>query len=320
MQNWPVSIIIPNYNGEQILSRTLTSVTEAARAYAGQSEIILVDDASQDNSVDLIAQQFPDVRVVRHETNRGFSEAIHSGVQTAAFPILLLLNSDVYPERDFLAPLLQRFNREDTFAVSPLILNPDGQPARVSWNLVTLIRGEIRSRNWDLKTAIERNKNPQAMKSLFASGGSAAVRRDMFLKLGGFLSIYHPFYYEDRDLGTRAWRHGWKTYFEPQSRVVHHHASTIGRFFSSKKTRIIRKRNRLLYLWLHLSTRTLFLSHLPWIFVRLVSRLLRLDGVFPLALISALGRLKQVARLRSRVSGGPAGQKPLEKILADITH
>ncbi|MEJ2285845.1 MAG: hypothetical protein P8X85_19895, partial [Desulfobacterales bacterium] len=78
--------------------------------------------------------------------------------------------------------------------------------------------------------------------------------------------------------------------------------------------------NRLLYLWLHLSTRTLFLSHLPWIFVRLVSRLLRLDGVFPLALISALGRLKQVARLRSRVSGGPAGQKPLEKILADITH
>jgi len=103
MQSWPVSIIIPNYNGEQILSRALTSVTEAARAYAGQSEIILVDDASQDNSVELIAQQFPDVRLVRHETNLGFSEAIHSGVQTAVFPIVLLLNSDVYPERDFLS-------------------------------------------------------------------------------------------------------------------------------------------------------------------------------------------------------------------------
>ncbi len=320
METWPVSIIIPNYNGEQILSRALTSVTEAVRAYAGQCEIIVVDDASQDNSIDLISKYFPDVKLVRHEKNRGFSEAAHSGVHAAVYPIILLLNSDVYPERDFLAPLVQWFSREDTFSVSPLILDPNGNPTRVSWNLVTLIRGEIRSRNWDLTTALDLNQKRHSLKSLFAAGGSAAIRRDMFLQLDGFLSIYRPFYYEDRDLGTRAWKHGWKTYFEPQSRVVHDHSSTIKRFFSSKKTKIIRRRNRLFYLWLHLSTRTLFLSHIPWIFVRLLSRLLRLDGVYAIALFSALIRLKEVAKLRSSTPMKETDQKPLEKILADITY
>ena len=56
METWPVSIIIPNYNGEQILPRALTSVTEAVRAVAGQCEIIVVDDASQDNNIDLISE------------------------------------------------------------------------------------------------------------------------------------------------------------------------------------------------------------------------------------------------------------------------
>ncbi len=320
MDSLAVSIIIPNYNGEQILPRALTSATEAVRVYAGQSEIIVVDDDSRDNSIDLISQNFPDIKLVRHEVNKGFSEAIHSGVQAAVYPIVILLNSDVYPDRHFIDPLIRWFDREDTFSVSPLILDQDGNPSRVSWNLVKLIRGEIRSSNWDLANALELMQKRQSMKSLFAAGGSAAIRKDMFLQLGGFLSIYRPFYYEDRDLGTRAWKLGWKTYFEPGSKVVHDHSSTIKRFFPNKKIKIIRRRNRLFYLWLHLSTPRLFFSHIPWVLVRLLARLLRFDAVYALALYSALLKVKEVIKLRSSPGMKDGNKKPLEEILAEIKY
>jgi len=320
MDTWPVSIIIPNYNGEQILPRALTSVTEAVRAYAGQSEIIIVDDASQDNSVTLISQNYPDIKLVRHEVNKGFSEAIHSGVQAAVYPIVILLNSDVYPDRHFIKPLIRWFDREDTFSVSPLILDQGGNPIRVSWNLVKLLRGEIRSTNWDLMNALELKRKRQSLKSLFAAGGSAAIRKEMFLQLGGFLSIYRPFYYEDRDLGTRAWKLGWKTYFEPESKVVHDHSSTIQRFFPYKKIKIIKRRNRLFYLWLHLSTPKLFFSHIPWILVRLLTRLMRFDTVYALALFSALFKAGAVIKSRLNPAMNDAHKKPLEEILAEINY
>lgn len=318
MTGIPVSIVIPNYNSEQILTKTLVSVVEAAHAYRGKSEIIVVDDASQDNSIKLIAENFPEIKIVRHETNRGFAEAVHSGIRSSTHQIVILLNSDVRPDRNFIAPLVSWFSHDDTFSVSPLICDKSGKPQRVSWILGKIVRGEIRKRNWDIENAQELARKGRALRSLYASGGSIALRKEMFLELGGFLPLYKPFYSEDRDLGTRAWCRGWQTFFEPESRVVHDHCQgTISRFFPAKRIKIIKRRNRFFYLWLHLSAGKLIFSHFPWIFFRLPLRLLKMDTVYAIALFKALCSLREVIKLRNALQAEHT-TKSLEEIIKEI--
>ena len=317
MDFMPVSIIIPNYNGEQILADNLVSVVQAAESYPGKSEVIVVDDASQDNSVQMITMNFPEIKIVEHDINKGFAEAAHSGIASSNNTIIVLLNSDVRPDRNFLAPLIRWFSRDDTFSVSPLILDQYGKPVRVSWNLEKIVRGEIRKRNWDLEDARRWVRKGWVLKSLYASGGSVAFRKQMFLKLHGFHPIYKPFYYEDLDLGTRAWKRGWQTIFEPESIVVHDHYGTIKRFFSATRIKIIKRRNRFYYLWLHLSTSKLILCHFPWILFRLLLRLLRFDIVYVIALYKALSNLKTVIKSRSKLEM-ENHNKSLEKIIKEI--
>jgi GT2 family glycosyltransferase len=244
MDTLAVSIIIPNYNGEQILKRSLPHVVEAAGAYPGNCEIIVGDDPSQDNSLQLIADQFPKIKVIRHEINQGFGEAVQSDVRASLHAIIIFLNTDVLPDRGFISPLVRWFDRQDTFSVSPLILDRQRKPLRISWNLGKFLKGEIRKKSWELNDALDLKKKGIAIHSLYASGGSVAIRKKMFFELGGFLPIFKPFYYEDCDLGTRAWHRGWKTIFEPENTVIHDHEATITRLFIAKKIKIIKRRNK----------------------------------------------------------------------------
>ncbi|MFZ0612839.1 MAG: glycosyltransferase family 2 protein [Desulfobacterales bacterium] len=314
----PVTIIIPNFNGLSILENNLPSVVAAGRAYAGEVEIIVVDDASTDHSVAMLAAKFPQARLVCHDVNRGFSDAVHSGVGTAGHDILIFLNSDVRPQADFIAPLVATLtSSRDIFCVSPLVYDPQGKPQNVSWNRYTFVRGTVKSTHWDMNTVMDRTVAERRLKSLFASGGSVALKKWMFLELGGFLPVYKPFYSEDMDLCTRAWMRGWQTLFEPASSVVHDHVGTIKRFYHAKRIRTIRTRNRFLYLWLYCSRRRLILSHVPWTAFRLLLRLLRLDLTFPIALLHGLTHIRPVFLLRSQMKQSQAF-KPLDQILREI--
>ena len=74
MGNLSVSIIVPNYNGEKLILQTLPFIVGVSDTYAG--EIIIVDDASTDNSVDIIQEKFPEVEVITHDWNIRFSDSI----------------------------------------------------------------------------------------------------------------------------------------------------------------------------------------------------------------------------------------------------
>ncbi|MFZ0241198.1 MAG: glycosyltransferase family 2 protein [Desulfobacterales bacterium] len=318
MSTEPVSIIIPNFNGESLLAANLPGVIAAGRAYAGKVEIIVVDDASADRSVSMLTGGFPQARLVCHAANRGFADAVHSGVAAAAYEVLIFLNSDVRPAADFIAPLVETLmGGNDLFAVSPLVYDPQGRLQNVAWNRYKMVRGTIKSTPWDLTTIDDCRRSGRALKSLFASGGSIALKKEKFNRLGGFLPLYKPFYMEDMDLCTRAWMHGWPTLLDPRSTVVHDHVGTIKRFFRAQKIRSVRSRNRLLYLWLYCSRRRLILSHVPWTAWRLLLRLLRLDLTFPIALFQSLARLRAVMVLRAQMKQSQ-GFLSLDRILKEI--
>ena len=313
----PVSVVIPNYNGAHLLRENLPSILRALAWYSGKcregmdaqnaessrlQQVIVVDDASADRSIEVLTEEFPSVEIVRHPQNLGYSQAVFSGVQAAKNDIVILLNSDVSPREDFLVHLLDPFAEPAVFAVSPLVYDEHAQPLQASWNRAELNKGRLMTRKWSPAELAQATGSATRLCHLFASGGSMALRRAGFLELGGFLDIYRPFYYEDMDLGVRAWRKGWQIVFEPRSVVVHPQGSTINRFYKRWQVKAVMQRNRLLLQWIHLPPKVLISAHLPRLFVRYLEHALRLDGVAWLALLWAIAKLPQAVSARREIS------------------
>jgi GT2 family glycosyltransferase len=315
-----VSLLIPNFNGEAIISAGVSHAERAAADYAGPAEVVVVDDGSSDGSVALIRARHPNAKLVVHDTNRGFAEAVHTGVAATSHDIVILLNSDVRVRDDFILPLVQPLADPDTFSAGPLILGHDGTAAGDSWVRATLKRGTVKKiADADLVEAARRAEASRGrLKALFASGGSIAFDKRKFNALRGFLPCYKPFGNEDMDLGTRAWRRGWKTYFVPASVIVHdHRVTTIRRFYSSFRRKVVGRKNRYLYHWIHLPAGALALGHLPRALGEALWGALRLDFSYLLGIARALGELPLVLAVRRELRAD-AGSRSLSEVLEEI--
>ena len=293
----PVALIIPNYNGAALLRANLPSVLAAAGNYPGGCEVIVVDDASTDDSIVVLEREFPQVHLLRHAENRGFAAAIHTGVQAARAEFLIFLNSDVRPDADFIEPLAHHLCIPEVFSVTPLIVDGRGEVTEEAWRCYGLRRGRLRL------IPLHGRVPPHWVETGFASGGSMALRKSLFVELGGFAPIFQPFYSEDSDLGLRAWRRGWVSRFEPGCRVVHDHVgSSINTQVSSFRVRRIRRRNQFLLEWIHLPARDLFGALLPGYLLQILGRLLRLDMAYFGGLAAALWQLPQALTLRAKIA------------------
>src|SRR5579883_2188769 len=115
------SVVIPNWNGRDLLAKYLPSVIEAMQG----NEIIVVDNGSTDGSADFVRATFPEVTVLALPENLGFGGGSNAGFRAATNDIVVLLNSDMRVAPDFLAPLLEGFRDADVFAVSCQIFFSD---------------------------------------------------------------------------------------------------------------------------------------------------------------------------------------------------
>ena len=238
------SVVIPNWNGRDLLEKYLPHVIHALEGNP-KNEIIVVDNGSTDGSAEFVQANFPRVRLLALKTNLGFGGGSNAGFAAATNDIVVLLNSDMRVEADFLAPLLQGFTDETVFSVACQIFFTDENRLREETGLTQgwWENGGLRVRH-RLDPAIT-----GLYPCLYGGGGSCAYDRKKFIELGGFDELLAPFYLEDTDLGYLAWKRGWKVFYEPRSVVFHEHRGTIGKHFRGEQIEAVLKKNFILFCW-----------------------------------------------------------------------
>ena len=254
--NSSAAIVIPNWNGRELLDRYLPSVIEAA-AHVPGSEVIVVDNGSTDGSAAFVAERFPTVRLIALPENLGFGGGSNAGFRAAKHDIVVLLNSDMRVEPGFLQPLLDGFDDARVFSVACQIYFSDPAKVREETGLTETW--------WDGGSLRVRHRIDPAIVELYpcayGGGGSCAYDRRKFFELGGFDELLAPFYLEDTDLGYQAWKRGWMNFYQPASVVYHEHRGTIGKRFSEAYIQGVLKKNFILFAWKNIHEWRRLLGH-----------------------------------------------------------
>ena len=255
------SIIISTWNGRHLLETCLPRVLRAVEEAGGDHEVIVVDDASRDDTVAYVKREFPQVRLLALKRNLRFARANNAAARIATGEFLVFLNNDMLVEPDFLEPLLRPFRDPSVFAVTAHIHMPPklvgGREARET--------GLVRARFEDGLFVLQHEDTAaqEPIPVIYAGGGSSAWRRDRFFELGGFDGLFRPFYFEDLDVSYRAQKAGWKVLFAPTSHVVHQHRQTNNpRNFRPGYVERMFGKNNLLFTWKVLTDQTLVRAHL----------------------------------------------------------
>ncbi len=239
-------VVIPSYNGKELLQKHLPAIYKHT---SHLHQVIIVDNGSTDGTTDFLAEKYPQVVCLHQPRNLFFTKAVNIGVRSATAELIVLLNNDVEVLPHYLDHPTVYFQDPLVFAVT---LNELGS----SWPEVVWQEGKFQFDRGKDKT--------KARYSAWASGGSCVFRRKIWDQLGGFDEIYSPGYWEDIDLGWRAWQNGYRIIWEPKSKIEHQHESTF-RKLDPRYVSLIKERNELIFTWKNISDRELLATHLHFL-------------------------------------------------------
>lgn len=286
-----ISIVIPNYNGKEILGKNLPKILAATK----DAEIIVVDDASTDDSLLEIKNQSAGrrkkIRIIQNEKNLGFTSSVNKGVREASGELVVLLNTDVVPQEDFLEASIKHFSDQKVFGVGFL------QKCNENGKIILRGRGIGRfQKGFLVHSRGEVDKN----NSLWISGGAGIFRKSTWMTLCGMETLYNPFYWEDIDLSYRALKAGYKLVFEPESVVYHQQEQgAIRSSYTQSEIKTIAYRNQIIFVWLNINDLSFLISHLFYLPYTLVKTICKGDGAFFKGLIQAIVKLPEIISKRS---------------------
>jgi len=239
VQDKSLTLIMLNYNGEKMLKECLPSVMQEFDSCAAARDFWLIDNASNDDSINFIKQTYPNIRIFSRKHNDGFGHSYMSVIPEATTDKLLLLNNDIKLKPGFIRGLIDAADSE-VFAVCPKLL---------TWDESGVNQGRVRAWFDGPEYKIDFFDTPKKKTySLWGIGGASLFDRAKLMALGGFDDLYDPFYVEDTDLCYRAWKCGWPTLYEPKAVAIHRHKASMAKRFSEREINILIKRNLFLFL------------------------------------------------------------------------
>lgn len=284
--NPDISAVIPNFRRPDLLRRCLESVAIAQEAAECGVEIVVVDDGSEDDSCEMVRQDFPGVRLVALPKNYGYPHAVNAGVAAARGTWILTLNNDTVVDSavfDEVLAVAQSFSdagsvaAQQRFASQPTVIYSAGMSVDRRGHASDRLMGH----------AIGESETEPV--EVFGACGAAALYSSCMLKdLGGFDERF-AFGLEDADVSWRARMRGWRCLYAPRAVVYHDLGATVPhgsdlRFFQAG-------RNRLLLLAKNLDTAQL---------IQCGPQIVLFDLLY---LAYALTRMRTLAPLRGRVAG-----------------
>lgn len=242
----PLSVVVVNWNTKDLLLQLLEDLLPWTESR--ELEIVIVDNASQDGSVDAARLVYPDaefpcIRWLPQDTNHGFAGGVNRGFAAAQHAWILLLNTDVRCKPADLEALCAYGDRaEDVAILGPDIRNEDGSPQESCWRFPTLWQ-LFCSTTWLYKVfprsdffngeryAGRRFQEPTDVDAV--SGCVFLLRREVFDRIGGLDEGFFM-YFEETDLCRRARDAGWRVRYAPVAEFVH---------YLGGSSRLARKRN-----------------------------------------------------------------------------
>jgi GT2 family glycosyltransferase len=236
-----LSVVIPERGGVDLLGACLQALHTALAAIAEPVEVIVIVNGSARQDYAALAQQYPQVRWRHFDRPLGFTRAVLQGVNLAGYGAIYLLNNDMALAPEALRSAMA-WRSARTFAVASEILFPDDGRRReeTGWTFMPVVDALPRPYHAELPDSATRS-------TVWAGAGSALFHAGKLRELLPACLPFDPFYWEDADLGVRAWRQGYQCLVCPQSQALHLHRVTVKRYYAEAEVERIFERNRLLF-------------------------------------------------------------------------
>jgi hypothetical protein len=246
-----ISVVIVSWNVRDLLRQCL----QAVLAQTGRHQVIVVDNASTDGTLEMLRADFPEILIVANRENRGYTGGNNQGFQLASGKYILVLNPDTRLQPGAIVTMQAFLEGHPAVAVvGPRLLWPDGSVQssrrRFPTLMIDLLENAVVQRFWAVNVVLNRyycndlpNDVPQPVD--WVVGACIMLRREVVEQIGGFDEGYFM-YSEEADWCFRAKAAGWEVWHLPEAAIIHYHGKSSEQNLLARENRFQDSRARFL--------------------------------------------------------------------------